>query len=78
MHDLIDAHVTIARKLRDVPDRHAALVEELGELLLQRIIAHGCKLPQEEIRELLSLDVGLNAQGLEYWLEQAGGVESKP
>ena len=78
MHDLIDAHVTIARKLRDVPDRHAALVEELGELLLQRIIAHGCQLPQEEIRELLSLDVGLNAQGLEYWLEQAGGVESKP
>ena len=53
-------------------------MEELGELLLQRIIAHGCKLPQEEIRELLSLDVGLNAQGLEYWLEQAGGVESKP
>ena len=73
MHDLIDAHVTIARKLRDVPDRHAALVEELGELLLQRIIAHGCKLPQEEIRDLLSLDVGLNAQGLEYWLDQAGG-----
>lgn len=69
MHDLIDAHVTIARKLRDVPDRHAALVKELGESLLQRIIAHGCQLPQEEIRKLLSLDVGLNAQGLEYWLD---------
>lgn len=74
MHDLIDAHVTIARKLRDVPDRHAAMVEELGELLLQRIIAHDCKLPQTEIRELLSLDVGLNAQGLEHWLNQAGGT----
>lgn len=73
MHDLIDAHVTIARKLRDAPDRHAALVEELGELLLQRIIAHGCKLPQEEIRNLLCLDVGLNAQGLEHWLDQTGG-----
>ncbi len=73
MHDLIDAHVTIARKLRNVPDRHAALVEELGTLLLQRIIVHGCKLPQEEIRDLLSLDVGLNAQGLEYWLDQVGG-----
>ncbi|MEO7320961.1 MAG: MBL fold metallo-hydrolase, partial [Nitrosospira sp.] len=24
MHDLIDAHVTIARKVRDAPDRHAA------------------------------------------------------
>ncbi len=78
MHDLIDAHVTIARKLRDAPDRHAAMVEELGQLLLRQIIAHGCKLPQAEIRELLSLDVGLNAQGLEYWLDQTGGGESKP
>lgn len=73
MHDLIDAHVTIARKLRNVPDRHAALVEELGTLLLQRITAHGCKLPQEEIRDLLSLDVRLNAQGLEHWLDYTGG-----
>ncbi|SCX86676.1 Metallo-beta-lactamase superfamily protein [Nitrosospira sp. Nl5] len=71
MHDLIDAHVAIARRLRNVPERHTALTEELGELLLQRIIAHGCKLTQEEIRNLLSLDVGLNAQGLEHWLDQA-------
>lgn len=71
MHDLIDAHVAIARKLRDTPDRHEALVKEIGELLLQRIVAHGCKLPQEKILELLSLDVGLNAQGLEYWVDQA-------
>ena len=38
-----------------------------------RVIAHGCKLPEEEIRALLSLDVGLNAQGLENWLDHAGG-----
>ncbi|SCX42737.1 Metallo-beta-lactamase superfamily protein [Nitrosospira sp. Nsp1] len=73
MHDLIDAHVSIARKLHDAPNRHSALMEELGELLLQRVIAHGCKLPEEEIRSLLNLDVGLNAQGLEYWLDHAGG-----
>lgn len=74
LHDLIDTHVTIARKLRNHgPDRHRALVEELGELLLQRIVAHGCKLPQDEIRDLLSLDVGLNVQGLEHWLDHAGG-----
>lgn len=72
MHDLIDAHVTIAKKLRDISDRYVALVEEIGKLLLQRIIAHGCKLPQAEILDLLSLDVGLNAQGLEYWLDQTG------
>jgi glyoxylase-like metal-dependent hydrolase (beta-lactamase superfamily II) len=74
MHDLVDAHVAIARKLRNVPERHTALVEELGELLLRRVIAHGCKLPKEEIRSLLSLDVGLNAQGLENWLDHTGAV----
>jgi glyoxylase-like metal-dependent hydrolase (beta-lactamase superfamily II) len=71
LHELIDAHVRIARGLRNIPDRHAVLVKELGELLLGRIIAHGCKLPEEEIRDLLSLDIGLNAQGLENWLDHA-------
>jgi glyoxylase-like metal-dependent hydrolase (beta-lactamase superfamily II) len=73
LHGLIDAHVAIARKLQNAPDRHAILVRELQELLLQRILAHGCKLPREEIRELLSLDVELNAQGLEHWLDQSDG-----
>ncbi|MDE2366517.1 MAG: MBL fold metallo-hydrolase [Betaproteobacteria bacterium] len=73
LHQLIDAHVAIARKLRNVPDRHAALARELGDLLLDRIIARGCKLPENEIRDLLSLDVGLNAQGLEYWLDYGNG-----
>jgi glyoxylase-like metal-dependent hydrolase (beta-lactamase superfamily II) len=73
LHDLIDAHVAIARKLRNAPDRHAILVKELQELLLQRILAHGCKLPREKICELLDLDVGLNAQGLEHWLDQSEG-----
>ncbi|GAB1718680.1 MAG: Beta-lactamase-like protein [Nitrosospira sp.] len=73
LHGLIDAHVAIARKLRGASNRHAALVKEIQELLLQRILAHGCQLPHEEICELLSLDVGLNAQGLEHWLEQSEG-----
>ena len=72
MHDLIDAHVAIARKMRDhIPGRHAALVEELGALLLQRLTAHGCKLPQEQIHELLRMDIDLNAQGLESWLDHS-------
>jgi glyoxylase-like metal-dependent hydrolase (beta-lactamase superfamily II) len=72
MHDLIDAHVTLALKLRAYgPGRSAALGEELGSLLLNRILGHGCKLPEEEIRSLLSLDVGLNAQGLENWLDHS-------
>ncbi|HET7060730.1 MAG TPA: MBL fold metallo-hydrolase [Nitrosospira sp.] len=71
LHELVDAHVDIARGLRNAPDRHRAMVEKLGNLLLNRIIAHGCKLPEGEIRDLLSLDVGLNVQGLENWLDRS-------
>ena len=72
MHDLIDVHVAIARKMRDhIPGRHAALVEELSALLLQRLTAHGCKLPREQIHELLSIDIDLNALGLESWLDHS-------
>jgi hypothetical protein len=71
LHELIDAHVNIARRLRNVPDRHKAMVKELGNLLLNRVVAHGCKLPEGEIHDLLSLDVGLNVQGLESWMDHA-------
>ncbi len=70
LHDLIDAYVTIARKNRNhASGRHALLARELGELLLQRIIVHGCTLPQEKIYDLLSMDVDINARGLESWLK---------
>jgi len=70
LHDLIDAYVTIARKSRNhATGRHVLLARELGELLLQRITVHGCTLPQEKIYDLLSMDIDLNARGLESWLE---------
>ncbi|MCH6584859.1 MAG: MBL fold metallo-hydrolase [Proteobacteria bacterium] len=70
MHDLIDAYVAIAKKNRNhASGRHILLVREIGELLLQRITVHGCTLPQEKIYDLLRMDVDLNAQGLESWLE---------
>ena len=73
MHDLIDAHVATALKLRERgPGRLAALTEEIRELLLRHILNHGCKLPEEEIRRLLDLDVRLNSQGLENWLDHTG------
>ena len=36
------------------------------------LLIHGCKLPDHEVRNLLELDVRLNAQGLENWLNHAG------
>jgi len=70
LHDLIDDYVTIASNIYNQrSDGHIPLVKELGELLTQRIKAHGCILPQDEIHDLLSMDVNLNAEGLKCWLE---------
>ena len=70
LHDLIDVYVTIASNIYNQrSDGHIILVKELGEYLAQRIKDHGCILPQDEIHDLLSMDVNLNAEGLKCWLE---------
>jgi len=70
LHDLIDDYVTIASNTYNQrADGNVLLVKELGVLLAQRISLHGCILPQNEIHDLLSMDVNLNAEGLKCWLE---------
>ncbi|MFO7578822.1 MAG: MBL fold metallo-hydrolase [Nitrosomonas halophila] len=70
MHALIDAFVAIAQQAPPYPDRHAAIAHALQDLLLQRLMAHGCILPQDAILSLLQIDIELNAQGLGIWLDQ--------
>ena len=48
----------------------ARMAERMFESLLQGLRAHGCHLPQAQTRELLRLDVELNAQGLDVWRER--------
>lgn len=48
----------------------ARMAEQMLDSLLRRLQAHGCTLPQAQIRELLRLDVELNAQGLDVWRER--------
>ena len=71
MHSLIDAFVAIAQQAMEHPDRHATIVQDLQNLLWQRLTAHGCTLPQDTAFSLLQTDIELNSQGLEIWLDQA-------
>lgn len=66
----IDAMVALARRHADLaPEpRHAALVEGLAALYVQRALGHAVPLPVERIRTLLHMDIELNAQGLGVWL----------
>jgi len=74
MHELIETFVAMARAVRDAPNRHTKLIEGQRDILLPRLRAHGCRLSDTEIGELLALDYELNAQGIEVWLDRAASA----
>ncbi|HVI60397.1 MAG TPA: MBL fold metallo-hydrolase [Luteimonas sp.] len=67
----VDAMVALARGLDADPARHARLVEALASLYVERAVRHGVADAPARVRELLALDIELNAQGLEVWLDRA-------
>lgn len=70
LHVQIDAMVALARAAHGRPDRHAALMESLTDLYAARAEAHGWQQGREALRQLLGMDIELNAQGLEVWLDR--------
>ncbi|WP_363800597.1 MBL fold metallo-hydrolase [Lysobacter firmicutimachus] len=67
----IDAMVAIARAAQATGgDRHARLVAQLGDYYVQRVRAHGCALDESQVRTILAVDIELNAQGLQVWLDR--------
>ncbi|WP_371324545.1 MBL fold metallo-hydrolase [Dechloromonas sp. ZY10] len=66
----LDQHVAIAEQHAAAGEgRHAAIKDGITAYLLSELRAHGCRLPEAEIVEVLATDLELNAQGLEYWLD---------
>lgn len=70
LHATIDAMVALAHQHANAANRHAALVESITRLYVERIRAHGCGLSVDAIRALLDIDIELNAQGIEVWLDR--------
>jgi hypothetical protein len=62
--------VAIVRQFREHPQRHAAVVAALCDLYWQRAQAHGCRQSRNEFIELLKIDIELNAQGLQIWVDK--------
>ncbi|ABC82734.1 MBL fold metallo-hydrolase [Anaeromyxobacter dehalogenans] len=70
----LDEHVRLARAAPAGPGRHAALRDALAGQLLGGLAAHGAPLDRAAALELFGVDLDLNAQGLEVWLDaQAAG-----
>ena len=67
----LDEMVACARTVPPGPGRHQALMDGLWSIHLARLRAHGVTLPDARIRELLALDLELNAQGIAIWLDRS-------
>jgi Zn-dependent hydrolases, including glyoxylases len=66
----LDAYQRIARDLARLPDRHHRLVEALADDALARLAQQDAPLAPAAARALLAMDLELNAQGLEVWLDR--------
>ena len=66
----VDAMVALARGLAGEAAPHARLVEALTALYVERARLRGVPDAGVRVPELLALDIELNAQGLEVWLER--------
>jgi glyoxylase-like metal-dependent hydrolase (beta-lactamase superfamily II) len=66
--------VALGRAEDGKPDRAARLRRGVEELFLGWAFDHGTALPRDRVRELLAVDVELNSQGLEVWLDRGRDV----
>lgn len=69
MHEMIDAFVVLAKQC-DPENRHHSIKQALSDLLFSRLRKHGCTLSDEKVLSLVALDLELNTQGLEVWLDR--------
>jgi len=70
LHRLIDAHARLALEhARSGAQRHANLARGIARILLSEARRQGWTLPESDALEAFKLDIELNAQGLEAWLD---------
>ncbi|MEE9396611.1 MAG: MBL fold metallo-hydrolase [Methylococcales bacterium] len=70
LHFLIDEYVKIAKEHINSSHRYQKIHKKMSELLLSEIAACGCGLSEQKILNILSIDLDLNTQGLEVWLDR--------
>ena len=70
LHRMIDAHVAIALREKNVgAERHARIRAGLDALLLEETKRFGCRLADTDVLKVFDADLELNTQGLVVWLD---------
>lgn len=68
-HD-IDELATIAQEAADAPDRHQRILQDITDYLLSRAGESHPEHSAQRVQEIFALDLELNTQGLEVWLDR--------
>jgi len=68
----LDAMVDAARSLALVPERHEQLRRAFADIYIAELRRSGSAQSEHFLREILSTDIELNAQGLGAWLNKHG------
>ncbi|MEY2668016.1 MAG: hypothetical protein RJA59_654, partial [Pseudomonadota bacterium] len=69
MLSAVDGHVAVARAAPAGPGRQAAIRAGLAAQLLALLERHGWKGTREEALRAFDVDLDLNSQGLEFWMQ---------
>jgi hydroxyacylglutathione hydrolase len=73
LHRLIDAHAALGERHRSAgAERKRLLMEGVSGLVLAEHERQKWRFPREKTLEVFALDIELNAQGLESWLDSEG------
>ena len=71
LHAGLDAFVRMAREHANAgAERHQCIAAAMRRNLQERLVAHGCTLSTQTIDAFLKMDIELNTQGLEVWLDR--------
>ena len=73
LHSDLDAYVELCKSVTK-ENRYEQLKAGLLNIYLEQLKQHECTLPQEKQEELLSLDLDINAQGLDVWIQRQENV----
>ncbi|MCG6863314.1 MAG: MBL fold metallo-hydrolase [Chromatiaceae bacterium] len=70
------AELALAEEGTNAEGRGERLKRGVADHLIKRALSHGCTLSEAQIREVLGVDIDLNAQGLEVWLVRRAKIRT--
>ena len=73
LHRKIDGFVEIARSASDANDRHETILNTLTDYVTRDLAKFNPQISAERCEQIFELDLELNTQGLEIWLDRKTG-----